>query len=676
MSESSAIIRHFEIGPAFEQQRVRYCEYSKRQESILERNHFVMRTVPLLICIVLLTIASAVHSAQAQSPENGTQTESEAERVARIEKVIASDKARLAALTKNLTERADRFARVSADVAKREAELAAMRAQLEDTADPGKAAEIEKEIIAAEEKYELVKNLSDLALQAEKTVRGQILTLEKKLGIDQQALDEVLGKVEVPEVAEPPVGATVPGQPVTPAPSQPAAIPGVIPGMPAAPATPGAAPDAVQQTRPETAEQIEARKEAAKSKLEAEQAEQAVRSFLERKAALQNQIDLEKSLLDTAVQSKALADQALQIRQRELAAATAEGNKAAIKRAREKLDVIVVVMREIDEELGQRKSTLEGFSKRMQALHDEQSAVTQQAEQKREVAEVARKESVWLSSPFHPRNVMRWGLERGPDMLAVFVIVLLLLVVIRRSVQKIARATVGKGRRHRRDATTRADTLALSFGSAATMIIAVIGLFLVFEAAGVDITTVLGGAAVLGVAIAFGAQNLMRDYFNGFVILIEDQYELNDLVTIGNITGRVESVSLRTTALRDLKGKLHFIPNGEIKSVTNRSYEWARIVFDIRVSYKENVDHVMEEILLVAREVCAEPKYKNGVIDQPQMLGVDKFTEFGVIIKCLLKVAPSHLFEIKREILRRIKNRFDELGIEFPMVQAAAISRE
>jgi len=257
----------------------------------------------------------------------------------------------------------------------------------------------------------------------------------------------------------------------------------------------------------------------------------------------------------------------------------------------------------------------------------------------------------------------------------VLIVVLVVLVVIRRSVQKIARVTVGKGRRNRRDATTRADTLALSFGSATTVIIAVIGFFLVFEAAGVDVSTVLGGAAVLGVAIAFGAQNLMRDYFNGFIILIEDQYELNDLVTIGEVTGRVESVSLRTTALRDLKGKLHFIPNGEIKSVTNRSYEWARIVFDIRVSYKENVDQVMAEILSVAREVCAEPKYKDGVLEQPQMLGVDKFTEFGVIIKCLLKVAPSHLFEIKRETLRRIKNRFDELGIEIPMANAAALPK-
>lgn len=634
-----------------------------------------MRTLQLFLCVALLTLSSVVHSDDAQAPAtNGAASaETEAERVARIDRVVASDKARLAELKKDLEERADRFERTSADVAKREAKLVAMRAQLENTVDPGEAAKIEQEIIAAEEKYELVKSLADLALQAEKAVRGQIQSLEQKIGIDQRALDELLGPAEWSDVARPATTVRPPGQPVTQGPSQPAAIPGAIPGMPIALPTPSAAPGAVRKTFPETAEQIEARKQAERAKLEAERAELAVVSFLERKAALQYQIDLEESLLTTAVQSQGLAERALQIRQRELDAAKRAGNQDEVVQARVKLDAVIKASLEIDEEIAKRENTLEGFSKRMQALYDEQTDVTARAERKREKAEIELKESVWLSSPLHPKNIMRWGINRGPNMLAVLIVVLVVLVVIRRSVQKIARATVGKGRRNRRDATTRADTLALSFGSATTVIIAVIGFFLVFEAAGVDVTTVLGGAAVLGVAIAFGAQNLMRDYFNGFIILIEDQYELNDLVTIGNITGRVESVSLRTTALRDLKGKLHFIPNGEIKAVTNRSYEWARIVFDIRVSYKENVDQVMAEILSVAREVCAEPKYKDGVMNEPQMLGVDKFTEFGVIIKCLLKVEPNQLFEIKREILRRIKNRFDELGIEIPMANAAAL---
>jgi len=99
----------------------------------------------------------------------------------------------------------------------------------------------------------------------------------------------------------------------------------------------------------------------------------------------------------------------------------------------------------------------------------------------------------------------------------------------------------------------------------------------------------------------------------------------------------------------------------------NRSYDWAQIVFNIRVSYKENVDRVMDEMLSVAREVCAEPEFKDSIIDEPVMLGVDELADFGIIIKFILKTTPDDLFKIKREILRRIKNRFDELGIEIPV---------
>jgi small conductance mechanosensitive channel len=543
-----------------------------------------------------------------------------------------------------------------------------MQAQLEDTADPGQAAELQAEIDAYAEKYELVKSLADLAFQAEKTVRDQIQTLETKIGIDQQALDQLLGKTETPQVAEPPVSTLAPGPPAAQAPAQPALLPGLIPGIPVAPATPGVTPGTVQEILPETAEQIEARKEAQKARLEAERAEQAVLSFLERKAALQEQIDLEKSLLETVEQSKATIDQGVEIRRQELADAITDGDQAKIERAQKNLDTINQTLRTIIEEIDTRGDTLEGFHRRMQALQEEQLAVTQEAERKREEAEAAREESVWLNSPFNPTNIVRWAFARGPDMLGVILVASVLLILVRRFMQTVARAMVGKGRRHRQDATTRADTLALSFGSAATMVIAIISILLVFEAAGIDITTILGGAAILGVAIAFGAQNLMRDYFNGFIILIEDQYELNDLVTINNnVTGRVERVSLRTTALRDLQGKLHFIPNGEIKSVMNRSYDWAQIVFNIRVSYKENVDRVMDEMLSVAREVCAEPEFKDSIIDEPVMLGVDEFADFGIIIKFILKTAPDDLFRIKREILRRIKNRFDELDIEIPV---------
>jgi small conductance mechanosensitive channel len=569
-------------------------------------------------------------------------------------------------------EREASFQNLVQQLAEREARLKAMQTQLGNTTDLDEAVKLQSEIDAYAEKHALVKNMVDLAFQAEKTLREQVQTLEIKIDIDQRALDELSGKAQAPQLTETPASVPALIPPETRTPAQPAALPGMIPGFPT---TPSAAPGVAQEILPETAEQIEARKLAEKAQQEAELAEQAVFSFLERKAALQEQMDFENSLLLTAEQSKANFDQVLEIRRQELATAITAGDQAETERAQKNLVIINQALRKVVEEIDEREDTLEAFHLRMQALQEEQLAVTQEAEYKREGAKAAREESIWLNSPLNPVNIVRWALSRGPDMLGVILIALLLLILTRRFVQSIARAMVGKGRRHRRDATTRADTLALSFGSATTMIISIIAVLLVFEAAGINIATILGGAAILGVAIAFGAQNLMRDYFNGFIILIEDQYELNDLVTINDITGRVERVSLRTTALRDLKGKLIFIPNGEIKSVTNRSYEWAQIVFDIRVSYKENVDQVMDELLKIAQDLSAEPEFSDSIIDAPKMLGVDEFAEFGIIIKFIMKTEPNDLFRIKREILRRIKNRFDELGIEIPVAPAAVVLR-
>jgi small conductance mechanosensitive channel len=193
------------------------------------------------------------------------------------------------------------------------------------------------------------------------------------------------------------------------------------------------------------------------------------------------------------------------------------------------------------------------------------------------------------------------------------------------------------------------------------------GTLLALQEAGVDIKTVLGGAAIIGLAVAFGAQNLMRDYFNGFMIMIEDQYELGDLITIGNVTGTVETVNMRTTVLRDIEGRIHFIPNGEVKQVTNRTYGWARALFDISVAYKEDVDRVMRILIDCANELRQDPDFGPYITDEPVMLGVDEFGEAAVRIKFYLKTKPDKMFLVKREMLRRIKNRFDQEGIEIPI---------
>jgi small conductance mechanosensitive channel len=248
-------------------------------------------------------------------------------------------------------------------------------------------------------------------------------------------------------------------------------------------------------------------------------------------------------------------------------------------------------------------------------------------------------------------------------MLFVLAVLIPLLALLRIGIRLLVAVTV-RNRKGRDSRADRAATLALSFRSAASLVILVVGVFMVFQEAGVDVKTVLGGAAILGVAFAFGAQNLMRDYFTGFLILLESQFELGDVITIAGITGTVESVTMRVTMLRDLEGRVHFVPNGEIKAVTNRTYQWGRAVVEIPIRYDEDVDRVMEKLSEVAQEMRADLDYAERITEDPVMLGVDAFTEYGVVIKFMLKTLPEEMFTVRRELLRRVKKKFDEHGIE------------
>ncbi|MBW2211123.1 MAG: mechanosensitive ion channel family protein [Deltaproteobacteria bacterium] len=254
-------------------------------------------------------------------------------------------------------------------------------------------------------------------------------------------------------------------------------------------------------------------------------------------------------------------------------------------------------------------------------------------------------------------------------MLLVIVAALFLLLVVRFSARGISRALVGRRRGARSGGTGRADTLAFSFQSVLRVIIVALAVMLVLQEAGVDIATVLGGAAILGVALAFGAQDMMKDYFSGFLILLEDQYQLGDLITVSGITGTVESVNMRVTVLRDLEGRVHFVPNGSIDQVTNRTYGWGRPVFEVPVGYTEDVDRVIETLVDIAKELSQDPDWEGSIIGDPDMLGVDKLTDYGVVIKFMVKTQPDKLFAVRREMLRRIVKRFNELGIQITVPQ-------
>jgi small conductance mechanosensitive channel len=204
------------------------------------------------------------------------------------------------------------------------------------------------------------------------------------------------------------------------------------------------------------------------------------------------------------------------------------------------------------------------------------------------------------------------------------------------------------------------------FRNAAALVLLGGGCLMLLDEVGIPIVPLMGGAAVLGLAVAFGAQNLIRDYFSGFMVLLEDQYGIGDVVKIGDTAGQVERISLRTTVLRDLEGVVHFIPHGTIQSVSNLTHGWSRALFKIGIAYKEDADRVMQVLVDLGRELRHDPAFGPLILNDPEMLGVDDFGDSCVLIKFLMKTKPLQQWAVKRELLRRIKRRFDELGIEIP----------
>jgi small conductance mechanosensitive channel len=234
-------------------------------------------------------------------------------------------------------------------------------------------------------------------------------------------------------------------------------------------------------------------------------------------------------------------------------------------------------------------------------------------------------------------------------------------------------------RRHRGtdyEREQRAQTLKRIFQSVGGILILTIGSLAVLDQVGIDVTLLLGGAAVFGMAVAFGAQALVKDYFSGIIMLMENQYSVGNVVRIGEVAGAVEDVTLRMTVLRDLEGVAHFIPHGQITTVSNLTHGWSRAVFEIGVGYGENVDKVMKVLLRLANELHEDEEFGPLTIDEPEMLGVDAFGDSAVVIKFMIKTRPLRQWPVKRELLRRIKHEFDALGIEIPFPHRTVYHRD
>ena len=183
---------------------------------------------------------------------------------------------------------------------------------------------------------------------------------------------------------------------------------------------------------------------------------------------------------------------------------------------------------------------------------------------------------------------------------------------------------------------------------------------------GVNIGPILAGAGVVGLAVGFGAQNLVKDLVSGFFLILENQVRVGDVAIINGTGGLVEAITFRTIVLRDLSAVVHVFPNGSINTLSNVSKDWSAYVMDVGVAYKEDTDRVVEVMRRVGAELRGDSKFGAAMIDDIEVFGVDQFADSAVIIKGRLKTMPLQQWNVGREYRRRLKKAFDAAGIEIP----------
>lgn len=216
------------------------------------------------------------------------------------------------------------------------------------------------------------------------------------------------------------------------------------------------------------------------------------------------------------------------------------------------------------------------------------------------------------------------------------------------------------------DAEKRVKTLTGLLRTICLTLLWVVAVVMSLDQVGLDITPILASAGIVGLAVGFGAQNLVRDVINGFFMILENQVRVGDVAVVNGTGGLVEAISFRTITLRDLNGTVHIFPNGTITTLSNMTKEWSYYVMDIGVAYKEDTDRVTAVIKDVGKELQEDPEFGPNMLEPIEVLGVDQFADSAVVIKARLKTLPIKQWVVGREYRRRLKKAFDAKGIEIP----------
>ena len=283
---------------------------------------------------------------------------------------------------------------------------------------------------------------------------------------------------------------------------------------------------------------------------------------------------------------------------------------------------------------------------------------------------------VWLAASVALLHVwgfgtLRWlvsdsGQEFSGHLLIVAVVVVVTIVIWELISLVIERTVTDKDEEGNLRLSNRARTLLNIARSFLLVFMSLIALFLILSELGLNIAPLLAGAGVIGLAIGFGSQKLVQDIITGLFVLLGDTMRVGDVVEVAGRTGVVEEMTMRTVVLREYSGRVHTIPYNSIDTVTNYTKDFSYAVFDVGVAYRESVDQVMDVLREIGREMNREPYFRRLILEPLEVAGVDKFADSAVVIKARIKTRPLKQWEVSREFNRRMKNCFDELGIEIP----------
>jgi small conductance mechanosensitive channel len=307
----------------------------------------------------------------------------------------------------------------------------------------------------------------------------------------------------------------------------------------------------------------------------------------------------------------------------------------------------------------------------------------------------------WTGSP-QAANIADLLVGKPLVLIGLFLLLLVVRWVLHRLIARVVRRAEGGvlprgfgriGRRrtpvseaamasHARDLATstrraqRSKTIGDLFKSIVTgVLVAIVGTMMLSEV-GVDIAPIIASAGIIGIALGFGAQSLVKDFLSGIFMISEDQFGVGDIIDVGEAIGTVEAVSLRVTRLRDLDGTVWYVPNGEILRVGNKSQNWSRAVVDVGVGYDEDLVRAKRVLGEVAHDLWEDEDFRSVIIEEPEVTGVEALAPDAITLRVLVKTQPMEQWQVARELRQRIKARFDHEGIEIPFPQRVVWHRE